>query len=420
MLIWVFGAVISYCGGFSYTEWGLMIPESGGDTPYLEYTYKRPKQMMSFLYCWCRVLLAHTGYTAALCIIVGNYFFVVFPLDPNGLGRYAGWLGKVIALMALVSIWAICAFSTEIATKATSVITMTKILTVVFVVISGIVFAAGGFPSIPSSGNFSNAFQGSTTEPGKIAGALFKVFFCYDGWAYLGSAIGELENPKRNVPRSIVGGVTIVATLYILANFSYLLVLPKEQLINSKERLGAEFAIRLYGPLFGKFMSLLIMLSAYGSGLAISFAASRVATEAAKRGFLPKSERIAQIHPKYETPFNAVTFHSFLSLVMIVAPPPGPAFFFLVDLCGYGVWIFYGVTLVGLLVLRKREPLKERPFRVFLACPIMVILTSIFLSVFPFLDPDLRAPAGLGLLVLLLGIPAWYYQIGRRASEKEL
>ncbi|ORZ38775.1 amino acid/polyamine transporter I, partial [Catenaria anguillulae PL171] len=384
MCMWLFGGVIAYCGGFSYTEWGLMIPESGGDAPYLEYVYRKPKLFFSFLYCWCRVLLIHTGYTAALSTVVGIYALYAFPLSKE-MKVYEEWITKGIAVVTMSIIFAICAFSNRIATKTTTAITFVKVLIVIFVVVSGVILAAGGFPNVKRPNNPGGIFDGTSTSPSAYSSALFKVAFAYDGWSMLATSCGELQDPVRNIPKAIIGGVTVVTALYLGANLSYLMALSVEEIKNTKEVLAADFAARLYGEFFGrKVMALLILLSAFGATLAITFAASRVAQAAAQRRFMPMADRLSQTHPKYKTPFAALVFHYIMTVVLTVVPPGSNTFFFLVDATGYPVWVLYTITLIGLIVLRFREPNKERLFKVWIICPIIVILTGIFASVFPF------------------------------------
>jgi amino acid transporter len=417
LVIWLFGALVAYCGGFSYAEWALMIPESGGDTPYLEYVYKYPKQLASFMYCWCRIFLAHPAITSALCILSSDYIFTAFPVHKE-LDESVGFIfiKKALSLVFVAGIWALLAFSNTVATRANSYITLGKIVLCLFVVLSGILFAAGAFPgrkTRPLSEAFT--FAGSSTDPAKYAEALSQVFFCYEGWAYLGSSMGELQNTKRNAPRAIIGGVTIVAMIYLFVNMSYLLVLTPQEVIKAGSTLGSVFTRELYGPAFGSVvMSLLITISAFGSGLATSFASSRIIFEAAKRGFVPFASLFSKTHQKYATPLNAISLHCLISAVIVIAAPPGKGFGFLVELCMYGIWVFYTITTVALLILRMREPKKDRPFRTSLICPVVIIWTGIFVSVFPFMSKSGRLTGGIGIAVLSLGLPMWYFLVARR------
>ncbi|KAI9216440.1 amino acid/polyamine transporter I [Blastocladiella britannica] len=420
MFMWLFGGVLAYFGGFSYTEWSLMIPESGGDTPYLEYAYKSPRQFFSFLYCFGRVLLVHTGYSAALSTVVGIYLTYAFPLS-DSLKPYAEWVTKGIAVVAMTLVFLLCAFSNKVATKTTSIITILKIGMVLFVAVSGAAFALGAFPSVKRPVNPGGVFAGTSTNPSDYASAIFKVAFAYDGWSMLSTSVGELKDPLRNIPRAIIGGVTIVTTLYIAANLSYFAALSAIEIKSTEAVLAAEFASRLYGDFFGrKVMALLILVSAFGSCLGITFGASRVVMEAGRRGFMPFSHHLAQVHPRFGTPFAALLFHYLISLVLIVVPPGQDTFFFLVDATGWPVWVLYTITLVGLLVVRFREPAKDRLFKVWIVCPLVVIATGIFLSVLPFFKGGSTTYAALvGAGLMISALPAYYWIVYRRLPKRE-
>lgn len=238
--------------------------------------------------------------------------------------------------------------------------------------------------------------------------------------------MGELQNPQRNIPRSIIGGVFIVAVMYIGANLSYLLVLPAAEVKGISEELAAVFASRLFGDFFSrKIMSLLVLLSAYGCGFAVTFGSSRMIVAAAEQEFLPKSEFFARIHPSFKTPFNALVLYVCLALVLLLAPP-SDTYFFLIDVIGYPTWIFFIITMSGLLILRFKkhghtigEEGGTGSFRVWLICPIVVICAGLFLSVLPFFKGGTTTlAAAAGLATLLLGFPVYYFQVYRRDHHR--
>ncbi|KAI9218622.1 amino acid/polyamine transporter I, partial [Blastocladiella britannica] len=416
MILWVFGGVLAYFGGFSYTEWSVMIPENGGDAPYLEYAYKSPRQFFSFLFCFCRVLLVHTGYSAALSTVVGIYLMYAFPLSEE-LKPHTEWITKGIAVVAMTLVFLLCAFSNKVATRATSYMTLLKIAMVLFVAGSGLLFAFGAFPSVSRPVNPGGVFAGTSTNPSDYASAIFKVAFAYEGWSMLSTTVGELKDPLRNIPRAIVGGVSIVTALYVTANLAYFTVLSAAEIKATDAVLAAEFASRLYGDFFGrKVMALLILVSAFGACLSITFGASRVVMEAGRRGFLPLA--LGKVHPRFGTPFYALAFHYVLSLLLIVVPPGQDTFFFLVDATGWPVWVLYTITVVGLLVVRYREPNKqERMFKVWIVCPVVVIATGVFLSVLPFFKGGSTFSAALvGVGLFVAAVPAYYVIVYRSFS----
>lgn len=206
ILIWFFGAVVALCGGFSYTEWSLMLPQNGGDIVYLNYAFKKPAQFFSFLYCWCRVLLINPSYVASMSILAGDYLYRTFdPLSQKDPAPYdsVDLIKKGIRLVFLLCVFLLCAFSNVIATRTSTIITGLKLLIVLFVLIAAILAVSIGFGNFQNPHTLSSPFEGTKTEPSNYSNALIMAFFAYDGWANLSMVIGELQNPTRNISRAI-------------------------------------------------------------------------------------------------------------------------------------------------------------------------------------------------------------------------
>ena len=134
----------------------------------------------------------------------GTYLLNAFPL-PSHLEPYKSWIVKLLAALLIIIVFALTAFSNVVATKSVKWITITKMAIVLFIFVSGIISAAGGFPNttgIPLT--MANAFEGSSTSPGAYASALLKILFCFSGWAALGEYIGEIKDAEKNIPKVII------------------------------------------------------------------------------------------------------------------------------------------------------------------------------------------------------------------------
>ena len=169
----------------------------------------------------------------------------------------------------------------------------------------------------------------------------------------------------------------------------------------------------MFGEIAGKkVFPIFIAISAYGAVCAMVFSASRVIYSASKANLLPGSKFIGVMHPRLKTPVRALLINFFFATLLILAPPPGHAFEFLVDLVGYPTWVFYGLSVVGLLILRKTRPDLNRPFKVWIPVAILFIATSIFLSIFPFMYRHEEhfpyyLPPLFGVIFIISGIPVW-------------
>lgn len=423
LIAWIIGGIVSFSGSISYVEWATMLPVSGGDMPYLEHAFKKPYKFLSFLYCWCRCVVVHPGYCAALASICGN--FALIPFNPPD-NAATNWMKKCIGTVVLTVILWLCSYSTNATNRIGTTITVIKSLNLCFVGFTGVAILMGIGNRAPS-GNFfaENIWKNTSTDPSRYASALYKVFFCYDGWANLTSVVGELKDPLRNVPRASIGGVSIVTFLYTMVNLSYLAVLPYVVILETAENpnaiIGAVWGNSVYGQTFGSMvLPCLIFTSAFGACLATAFSASRVIFAAARKDYFPGSAWFGRINSKYLTPTNALLTNHIISVLFLVAPPNSDIFGFLIDLASWPVWLFYVITMIALLYLRRTEPDRKRPFRVWTICPIIVITCGTFLCIFPFMSADLlpKLSAGLGLLFTLLGVVPYYFHIYRKQVAK--
>jgi amino acid transporter len=212
-----------------------------------------------------------------------------------------------------------------------------------------------------------------------------------------------------------VGGVTI---LYILANVAYFAAIPKSDLANSEVIVAGLFFRNVFGDSAGvRSLPAFVALSNLGNVLAVSFAHSRLNQEFAKEGLLPFSRFWASIKP-FNAPASALLLHWLVTVIILVAPPAGPAYNFIVDLYTYpGAWI-NGFVAAGLIYLQyKKSENWNSPFHTFLPVTVLYLLANIFLAIVPFIPPNGGTdPDGypyfvfpiVGVGVLLLGAFYWY------------
>ena len=218
-------------------------------------------------------------------------------------------------------------------------LTTIKVIVLAVFAISGLVVLSG-FTSIPNTNNFSQPFANISTNPQSYAQAMFSIFWGYDGWNNLNYATGELKDPIRNLPIAASGGVTIVTVLYILANIAYFVVVPVDQAVEAAEVLAGRFAEILFGEVIGqRIVPVFIALAAYGAVSAMVFSASRVIFVAARAGYLPFKDTLGSVSKRWKTPVWALLINLFWTCVLLIAPPPGEVFGFLVDLVGYPTWV---------------------------------------------------------------------------------
>ncbi|KAI8366343.1 amino acid permease-domain-containing protein [Choanephora cucurbitarum] len=232
------------------------------------------------------------------------------------------------------------------------------------------------------------SFYGTSTTLGPYASALYYVLNSYSGWHNLNYILDEVKDPIKNLPKASAAAVLSTATLYILTNAAYLIVLPLETMKNSQLVVAAAFFSRSLGDNFASnILPVFIGLSAFGCGAALNFSGGRIIMEVARQGLLPYGRIFGRVNPKVSSPVNAYLLQYALSVLFLVGIPPGSIYQFVVALTAYPVYIFYFLMALAVLILRKREPNNKRP----IVAPLVPYATAILF---------MFACAGL-----------WYYQI---------
>jgi amino acid transporter len=433
MVLWIVGGIITYCGTFCYIELGTMLPKSGGEQAYLQQAFRKPKALFAFLFCIIMIVCIRPGSAAADSTVFGKYLmYSIFgeqsTLADGFVKSHYDLFLRLMGVFCISSITLINIFSVKWSIRVHDILTTIKVLVLLLISVSGIVVLSGG-TKVPYTNNWSNPFAGSKIDANSYAKALFSVFWAYDGWNNLNYSVGELKNPRRNLPIAAGLGVTIVTILYLMANVAYITVVPATVAFTSHELLAGNFGEIVFGRVFGHIiLPILIALSTYGAVSAMVFSMSRVMFVAAREGYLPFSSVFGKLHSTLKTPIYALLFNWCWTMVMLLGPPPGEAFEFLVDFISYPAWFFYGISVVGLLWMRKTQPELERPFKVWWPLAVLFILCAVFLCVFPFFPPTdgepLVSPGGipyylsslLGLISIVLPIPLWYIMVIHRGN----
>ncbi|KAJ1970811.1 hypothetical protein H4R35_005642 [Dimargaris xerosporica] len=429
MVIWSIGAVVTLCGALSYTELGSMLPQSGGEQAYLDYAFRKPRALLAFLFCFCMIVCIRPGSAAANSTVFGKYIlYAAYGPRSDITNTYIAdnfdWLARALAILCLSSIAILNCLSVKWSLRVHNALTWIKLLTLLLISITGLVIVSG-VTNVQRSSLLSDGFAHTSGDLNLTAKGLFAALWAYDGWNNLNYSLGELKRPRRNLPICVVGGVSLITVLYLLTNVAYFSVITMADAQDAREVLAGRWGDLVFGSTFGRIIiPLAIAISCLGSVSAMTFTVARIILVAAQNQYMPFSDRLVRLHPRFNTPMYCVILQWVLAMVYLLAPPPGEVFEFLVDMQSYPTWLFYGLSLVGLIWLRWRKPLMERPFKVWLPLPAIFILATAFLCIFPFVPPsaidvpDTGLPyflsSLLGAMYVLLGIPVWYFLVHQR------
>ncbi|ESO82840.1 hypothetical protein LOTGIDRAFT_109029 [Lottia gigantea] len=385
MIIWALCGIICLIGAMCYAELGTCILKSGADYAYIMETFGG---LPSFLYLWVALIIIFPTGNAITALTFSNYILQPFFSDcemPDVSVRLLAAL--CITVLTFINCW-----SVKLASKVQDIFTVSKVLALIIIIITGLVFMGMG-----STESFQEPFKGSTTKPGHFAMAFYSGLFSYAGWNYLNFVTEELKEPYKNLPRAIYISLPLVTVIYILANISYFVILSPAEMLKS-DAVAVTFADRTLGVM-SWIMPVFVALSTFGSLNGCLFTSSRLFFVGARYGHLPGF--LATINPKLMTPVPALIFGCGMSLVMLCSSD-------IFALINYGAFVeslFIGVTIAGLIMLRYTRPDMERPIKVHIALPIFFVIICIFLIITPLTTSPMECL--MGIIMICTGIPVY-------------
>ncbi|KAK7076555.1 b(0,+)-type amino acid transporter 1 [Halocaridina rubra] len=368
LIIWALCGVLSLLGALCYVELGCMIPSSGAEHTYFMTAFGH---LPAFLFAWVSIIILKPAMLAIICLSFSRYLVEVFssqPCEPPILGI------QLLGALTIVLITFINSYSVTLATKVQNIFTAAKLLAILIIIIGGIVKMAQGYTD-----HLATGFEGSTDSFGDIATAFYSGLWAYDGWNNLNYVTEELKKPYTNLPRAIIIGLPLVTVCYLLVNISYLTVMSPDELLAS-ETVAVLFGGRLFGITGQVIMILTVVMSTFGSANGSCFTSGRLCFVAAREGHMV--DVLSYVHTTKLTPSPALIFNAIIALVMVIPSDIGS----LIDFFSFTAWIFYGGAMLALIVMRFTMKDKERPYKVPIVIPIIVLLISLYLVIGPIVD----------------------------------
>jgi basic amino acid/polyamine antiporter, APA family len=394
-LAWFVGGLLSFFGALTYAELGAMRPQAGGEYVYVRDAYG---PLGGFLYAWTTLLISKPASIATITTgfvrILGE--FPAFSFFTHPIVTVVTY-GQLAAIAAAVFISFLNYIGVKKAGEFQLVFTLLKVGIIVGIVVICFGYRGGGWS------NFASTFTGAKGGIAGFMAALVAALWAYDGWNDLNMVAGEIRQPDRNIPIALIAGVAIVGALYVLVNAGVQYVLPAAVIAGSP-RPASDAVALILGALgasvvsAGMALSMLVTLNGTTmSGARVPFAAAR------DRYFFPS---VAKVHPRFLTPSVAILVQLGLAVALLLV---GGSFRQLFSLAIFAEWLFYMITSSTVFVFRRREPNANRPYRVwgYPVVPMLFVLASAVLLYYTFTDNLLNSV--MGSLVILVGVPVFYY-----------
>jgi amino acid transporter len=387
--VWVIGGLIVLCGALAFAELAASMPETGGMYVYLREGWGRP---YAFLYGWAQAVLIRAAALGGISSVFGEYFLRVFGFDPAAYPQWADYLAAAaIAFAAFVNILGV-----QMGALFVGLSTLTKFGALAALVVLSFVLGSA------SGASWSNlAPTAASVEPGLYGLALISVLWAYDGFADLSFASGEVKDPQRNLPRAIVLGTLAIIGIYLLANLAYLYVNPIQN-VQSSRLVAADTMSSMFGQAGASFISLVVMISTFGSLIGSMLASPRIFFAMADDGLFFKP--IAAVHPKFNTPYVAILFACVLGIGMVMTQ----TFEQLTDTFVLAMWPFYGLSVAAIYRLRRSQPHLQRPYKVvgYPFVPAVFVAAACYLVVNALIaDPKWTT---ITFTVVLVGLPVYW------------
>ncbi|TAE12946.1 MAG: amino acid permease [Bacteroidetes bacterium] len=428
MLVWGITGLITVAGALSYGELAAMYPKSGGQYVFLREAYS---PLVAFLYGWTLFLVIQTGTIAAVGVAFAKYTGVLIPFFTETPFFKIGNFGiSTVQVLAIASIWVLTYMNLQGVKNGKFIQNLfgsTKIIALLGLIFIGILW---GSNAEAIQANFSNMWQLTQTQVIKgqvshitnftmwgaialIGTAMVGSLFSSDAWNNITFAGDEIVNPKRTLPLSLAIGTGLVTLLYLLANLVYLWALPLEGINTAttvvgkgiqfaeNDRVATAVAIQIGGGIATGIMAGLIMISTFGCNNGCILSGARVYYAMGADGVFLKGMGV--LNAKGVPAVGLITQAVWAS-VLCLSGNYGT----LLDYVMFAVLLFYVLTIGGIFILRIKQPHLPRPYKAF-GYPVMPALYIVCVTLIcVILLMERTATAGVGLGIVLLGIPVYY------------
>ncbi len=416
---WIAAGLLSLAGALTYAELAAMMPRAGGEYVFIREGYGRS---VAFLYGWTQFAVAYTGSQAAKGV---SFAIFLNSLAGGSLDRtvYTAHLGgseypfgmlQAIALAVIILATLVNCLAVSVGGGISVVLTGLKILVVLAIGGAAFALAQGQWAHFAMSGAGGTCEGVEASARGGLAGfgaAMLGALWAYDGWTNVTIVAGEVKRPQRNLPLALIGGMLIIAVLYVFANVAYLFVLSPLAVasVASASSVAAEVARTYLGPAAVGAIAMAMMVSTLGSLHTGTMAGARISYAMARDGLFFRP--LARVSVRTHVPVHALLLQCAGSCVLALTG----SFDTLTDYVIFAAWIFYGLNTASVFIFRRRLPHVERPYRTlgYPVVPVLFLCAAGWLIVNTFLATPRQASIGVGIIAL--GLPLYWY-FGRSAG----
>jgi APA family basic amino acid/polyamine antiporter len=426
LFVWLLAGILTLFGALTNAEIAAMIPETGGQYVYFERIYG---PFVAYLYGWAAFVVIQTASITAVAYVFAEYAteFVTLPEFSGPMATltiHLPFIGdimplreigiKALAAVLIIGLTAVNYLGVKLGGAVQNIFTVAKVTAMLLLVLGAFLLPTGGKAANLLTNNPSFHREGLALWAA-VAAALQGAFWAYDGWNKITYIAGEVKEPQRNIPRSLLLGMTLVTALYLLMNLAYAFVLPVSEMAGSR-LVAADVAEKCFRG-GGRWIAVAVMISTVGAANAIILASARVYFSMARHHVFPALVGVA--HPRFLTPAASLMAQGVWGVLLLFSG----TFDTLTDTLIFVSWVFYAAGAYGVFVLRRRQPQTARPYRVpgYPFVPALFVIFAALYLVFT-VGNDVAAyraavesgkPAiinsAFGTFLVLLGAPIYFY-----------
>jgi len=387
ILAWVIGGLITIASALTVAEIAGAIPKTGGVFVYLKELYG---EKWAFLFGWMQTLIYVPGVAAALSIVFvtqSTYFIPSMTIIEQ----------KILAIFILFFVMGINVLSTKLGSKVQVVATFGKLIPIFVIVIFGLLKGTAHDFVAPVVSSTSVGAAG-------FGAAIIGTLWAYDGWINVGNMAGELKNPKKDLPKSIIIGLIAIIVVYILINVAIINIMPVANVISSSKP-ASDAAVILFGEIGAALIAAGIMISIFGALNGYLMTGVRVPFAMAQDNLFPFSNFFGKVNEKFETPVNTFVFEVIIASLYVLSG----SFDTLTNLAVFVMWIFFVMCVAGIFILRSKHKDLETPYKVpfYPIVPLIGIVGGIYILVSTFITDSSNAIYG--IVMTLVGLPVYFY-----------
>jgi APA family basic amino acid/polyamine antiporter len=425
--VWIFGGVLTLFGALTYAELSAALPGAGGEFVYLNAAYG---PFFGFVYGWTQTWVAKSASIATLA--TGFYTYLAdffpglkvaaytlhFPIGPGG-GPLEVRYGQLFAISLILFLAGINYLGVRLGGGVQVAMTGLKLALIAGVIACGIFFAFSGVSGSPSPFTFHAAIP---ANPGGTAGffaALVAALWAYDGWNNAGMLGSEIENPQRNLPLALIGGTLAMIGIYLLVNFAYFSVLSGAE-VGASERVAADMMRRvflgnaLWSSRGAAAVSVAAMISIFAALNGSILSGSRIPFAMTQKGYF--FHAFGTVHPRFHTPGASILLLGFWSSLLLLSGHYSQLYTLVI----FPSWILYAMTAASVIVLRRKRPELERPYKVlgYPVVPLLFVMVAIGLLYSTLLESPRESGIGFGIIVA--GLPFYFYWKTKAWADRAL